>query len=241
MDLKLTTASGAVLDLDFEPVQSLAADPKNFIETILREINCGHNGCQSIYHECLRRGDVVVDLGANVGLVSLYASTVASRVVAVEASPRHFATLYEVLRKTGATNVTPLHAAVWTRDGELTFAPDADNSTMDRIDYPAECDGVPRPQGVRVPCLTLAAILDQFRIDRAGWVKMDVEGAELDILESPSFARAAHRIDRLWVEVHNYKDGRDGVLLAHQVREELLKHFPRIHGFTNRWMLALRE
>jgi FkbM family methyltransferase len=233
--MHLTDASGRVWDLDFEPLRALAVDPRYFVPTILDEINRG------VYAGMVRPGATVIDLGANIGLFSLYAAGAAQVVYAVEPTPEHVAVLRQILSRFEIRNVVPIEAAIWTRDGRLRFYRDAANTTMNRVDFGAECFGRPAAGDLEVQCLALDTLLARHGLDQVDLVKIDIEGAELDLVTSPAFARAAPRIAAVYCECHNFKDWGDGHQVALDCRAALEPLFPVIDGFWDRGFLASRE
>ncbi len=63
----------------------------------------------------LRPGDTVVEVGANIGFLSLLASRLVGpsvRVLAIEAHPRTYFALLNNLKRNSATNVRPVKIAV---------------------------------------------------------------------------------------------------------------------------------
>ena len=71
------------------------AEPENHIGTILRQIN-EERMYDPVFAD--REDMTVLDLGANVGLFSLYAADSCERVVAVEAVPSTFSIAQEVTK-----------------------------------------------------------------------------------------------------------------------------------------------
>lgn len=138
----------------------------------------------------LRVGDVFVDVGANVGYFSLLASTLvgaAGGVVAIEASPATFAALDANVRRNGAVNVRAIRLAAWDRETTLSlrYVPDEEFSggaSVVRSVGPVEAD---------VPAGPLATVLAGNELMRARLVKIDVEGAEAEVLAGlrPAFDR----------------------------------------------------
>ena len=51
--------------------------------------------------------------------------------------------------------------------------------------------------------ITLAALLDKHGLDRATLVKVDIEGAELPMLESTSL-QTLQRVDQFTLEFHDF-------------------------------------
>lgn len=214
IDSQLICSDGSVLDLT---LLLCLADRLNDSRAHLRgcvdQINAG------LYTGMPLDGDVI-DLGANVGLFSAYASPTAGRVFAVEPSRRHFSVLKQLREEAYLDNVTCLNGAIWDRDGFVQVHQERDVLEMDRIAYDSP--------GGDVPCWTMRTLMEANGIDRARAVKMDVEGAEEEILASPEFAEVAHRIDAIWVECHNFRRWEDGNVLADRIAALVRKHFPSV-------------
>jgi FkbM family methyltransferase len=123
------------------------------------------------------QAETIVDLGASVGLATLrlLASHPGARAIAVEADPE----LIPRLRANVAgLPVTVVHAAIGSDSGERTFyRSDMDSwaSSLDRT--------LPSQTPVLVPALSLDELLDREGLERIDLLKLDVEGAEWEILE----------------------------------------------------------
>lgn len=149
--------------------------------------------------------DVVIDVGANIGAFAVTAARAAAngRVYAVEPEPDNFALLCGNVRRNGCRNVTPVRAAVADAAGEVALSLSADN---------AAGHSVQRRHGgrdVMVPAVTLGGLLDEYRIERCDFLKLDCEGAEYDILYGlpPAYFP---RIRRLALEYHASPDEKRG-------------------------------
>ena len=142
---------------------------------------------------------VVVDVGAQYGLFSLFAARhlgAGGRVVAYEPAP----TNVDVWRANLAANpadVTPeLVEAAVTGDGRevtLHLGHAAQHSIRDR-----ERRG---GGSVTVPSFTLASLLARHELDRVDFLKLDCEGAEFEILLQADDATLA-RIETISMEYH---------------------------------------
>jgi FkbM family methyltransferase len=140
-------------------------------------------------------GDVVVDIGANVGA---FAIAVAKRhpgvhVHAFEPLPDTFAQLQRNIAANGVSNVTAWNLAV-TGDGrEVVLFNDAANSGGSTMHGGGE--------PIRCPSTTLAAIFRDHVPGRCALLKVDCEGAEYEMLaDAPELAR----VDHLRGEFHMY-------------------------------------
>jgi len=129
----------------------------------------------------------VLDIGANVGMFSIWASTrwPQARIVAFEPDPSNVATMRDCLAASGVT-VDLVEAAAGTQDGEVTFAGDLGGGS--HVARPGEA-------GFSVP---MVDIFDH--LDGADLVKIDIEGGEWPILADPRLAHAKVRV--LAMEYH---------------------------------------
>ena len=144
----------------------------------------------------------LIDLGSNIGLFSLFVSPVCERVFAVEPTPSHFELLKEVVDLSGKTNIELHQLAIGTADGEADFNIHERNSTMNSF---LDCPVDPHSgKTVKVKTQTLNSFIDSLDVDRVGFVKMDIEGFENEVIFEPSFEDAITKIDGLYVEVHDF-------------------------------------
>ncbi|MGX9357369.1 FkbM family methyltransferase [Roseobacteraceae bacterium S113] len=131
------------------------------------------------------RGAVFFDLGANLGTFTNVMAPFASRVIAVEPDPW----TAERLRENTAhlENVEVIEAAVGTEDGEITifrttdFDDDPELASIGTTTLSGKTD-TKGGESMRVRQISFASLLEMAG-GRAGVVKMDIEGAEVDLLE----------------------------------------------------------
>lgn len=146
----------------------------------------------------------IIDLGANVGLFSLYVSPIAEKIYSVEPTPSHFSLLNELVELTGKINIQPLNLAIGLEDGEAEFFVHDGNSTMNSF-----VKHTTNPHGensVLVKTKTLNSLIDSLEVERVGFVKMDIEGFENQVVFEPSFEDAVSKIDAMYVEVHDFDE-----------------------------------
>lgn len=123
-----------------------------------------------------------VDIGANVGLYSLYlASCGEVRTLAIEPQPGILERLRFHLAANPAAKVDVWPVALSDRDGEVTLVLNASDSGGTHIDK-AGLD--PGGQRVSVPAKPLLSVLSEAGITSIDALKIDVEGAE-DIVLAP--------------------------------------------------------
>jgi FkbM family methyltransferase len=123
----------------------------------------------------LRPGDVLVDCGANVGLLTNVGAQQVGptgRVYAIEAHPKIFRFLQSNVELNRATNITLFHAAVGEKEGSISFS-----------DRPAD-DGnhiLPQGSGIAVTMKPLDSLVPAGTAVRL--LKLDVEGYEKFVIE----------------------------------------------------------
>ena len=128
----------------------------------------------------LRPGDVFVDVGANIGYYTLLGARLVGpkgKVVAIEASPRTFGALNANIDRNEVVNVRAVNVAASNRRGSVqVFAGSPDNIGGTSI--------MPRHGAAEatVEAFPLADILTHTELASAAVIKIDVEGAEGDVL-----------------------------------------------------------
>jgi FkbM family methyltransferase len=118
----------------------------------------------------------VIDIGAWIGPVTLYAAHTAKHVYAVEPDPVAFK---ELSALSSVPNVSLFNQAILNRNGKVTLGGESLGSSTTRIG----CD----THAFEAPCITIESFVDGNKIDGPLFIKMDVEGAEELILESSFF------------------------------------------------------
>jgi FkbM family methyltransferase len=148
---------------------------------------------------------VVVDLGVNEGAFALaMIEAYGCSVVGVEPVPALFAALPRHER------LTVEQLAVTVDGGPATLYVNGSRCATIEPDL-AECNAA----AVEVPGTTLEALLNRHGVDRAPLVKVDIEGAEIAMLERSS-AEVLARVDQFTIEFHDFLDPslRDAVRAA---------------------------
>ena len=135
----------------------------------------------AFYRANLNPGDVVIDVGANVGVHSLLAASLVGatgRVHAVEASPWIHARLRHNIRTNGYTQVQTYNlAATHAPDLVRVFLHDLSNLGGTTI-IPSEAERLGSPCEAEVQGLPLPQIIPMEELLAARLIKIDVEGAE---------------------------------------------------------------
>ena len=139
---------------------------------------------------------VVLDLGVNTGafataLVRDYGCTV----IGVEPVPHLFSALPELERLT-------VEQLALTGEGDAVDLYINPSSTAATIDPRLAATDV---SAVTVPGITLGALLDRHEVCRAALVKVDIEGAELAMIDSAP-RDVLDRVDQFTIEFHDFLD-----------------------------------
>lgn len=121
-------------------------------------------------------GDVTLDCGANVGVtVHEELAAGAKMVVAIEPAPENL----ECLRRNyageiAAGRVVVVPKGVWDKNDFLTLRVDPKNSAADSFVIPLA--GATELE--KVPLTTIDKLVEELKLDRVDYIKLDIEGAE---------------------------------------------------------------
>jgi FkbM family methyltransferase len=129
----------------------------------------------------VRKGDIVLDCGANVGVYTREAlKNGAKLVVAIEPAPENI----ECLRRNftaeiASGRVIVYEKGVWDKDDMLVMRVDPGNSAADSF--------VIRREGAvetkQLPLTTIDKLVAELKLERVDYIKMDIEGAEQRALQ----------------------------------------------------------
>ena len=146
-----------------------------------------------------KKGLTVIDMGANVGFFTQYAKRFAKRVIAIEPSKETFAFLEQAKNENNWSNVDLVNTAISaeTKEG-VAFFHNENNTTMRSLDPRMSHGSVTE----LVSVLSLSDLFKKYNINHVDFMKMDVEGAELDIIKSDGFKKVLPMINTIELEVH---------------------------------------
>lgn len=151
----------------------------------------------------------VVDLGANVGFAAVFFALryPNCRLLAVEPEASNFVALVANTANFGA-RITRLQAAAWTRDGTINLRADDDQGVF--LDHwGVQVSETTAPGGLTTPCLRLVTMFDRMRFDEVDILKIDIEGAELELFSEGADAWLP-RVHLIIIETHDrFRPGSD--------------------------------
>lgn len=135
--------------------------------------------------DTLCAGDTFIDVGANIGYYSLLASSVVSCkgcVYSIEGSPLIFRQLEENIARNRAINITAINAIVSDCVGQKPFwlASEANLGHSTSIPFLAANEGMRFE--ANVACTLLDKLLTVENLFKARLIKIDVEGAERQVV-----------------------------------------------------------
>ncbi len=153
----------------------------------------------------LKRGGVFYDIGANVGFYSLLASAIVGlegRVVSFEPKISSFSKLKKNIEINGGVNIRAFNFALGSEEKEgalysKSLLPDGCASLiaeLQRGDY-AE----------KVHIRRLDAIMEEFKLPEPDFIKIDVEGYEVYVMESVSHLLSSGNAPLILMEVTDNK------------------------------------
>jgi len=157
---------------------------EEIISKNIESTGCWEKNQLCLYKDLIGKSGVFVDIGANVGINSIFAkhSLPMARVIAVEPEPQNFATL---ARNVGRSGIELHNLAIAATDGEIGFAGTGTNAHLT-----SDADAI------KVPCVTLDGFTQP--IEHIDLMKIDVEGFT-DLVLSEAGATLP-RVDNIIIE-----------------------------------------
>ena len=162
-------------------------------------------------------GGVFVDIGANIGAVSLFVDSFNKdreddskiKVYSVEPEPNNLYLLNKNIENNPTENITIVNNAIWYEEKMVSISNRGGNSSI--LDLEEDSS--------EVLAITLETLFLTYDIKEVDVMKIDIEGAEFDlIINTP--AETLAKINRLVLEFDKSFDGRFG-----QMIEKLSKQF----------------
>jgi FkbM family methyltransferase len=156
---------------------------------------------------CPKEGGIVVDVGAHIGKYSIIASKMVGskgKVIAIEAHPDNCDILKQNITLNKLSNVIVLNCAAHSTE------------TLVKLYEPGQEDGftiyntimTDRPslntqRYIEVKANTLDSLLLEKGIKQVNWIKIDVEGAEFEVLRGATAILSSSIDISLLIEIHN--------------------------------------
>lgn len=143
----------------------------------------------------LREGDAVVDAGARIGTFTAKISAAVGekgRVIAVEPESRNYACLLKNIEVNRWNNVIPVCKMLWSRTERLLLHLSGNAAAHSAFRDPFYS---PTGESVLVEADTLDNILEDLGVETVRFIKMDIEGSEIEALRGMDRAmRSVHQM-----------------------------------------------
>jgi FkbM family methyltransferase len=148
---------------------------------------------QEAFRRRLGEGDVLYDVGANIGFFALMGSRLVGaggRVYAFEPAPANVAAIRENIALNAIANTEVVDAAVGAEPGRerLLLVDDASWSRLESQGWHPRTE-----QALEVEVITIDELVASGRARPPSVVKLDVEGSEIDVLNGMRRTIAEHR------------------------------------------------
>jgi len=148
----------------------------------------------------IQNRDVVFDIGANIGLWTAYIlSQGAKKVYSFE--PNKAAVNQLEINFGDNENVVIVPNGIYDKHTRIPFYIDDGNSLISSI-----IEDPNKKPSYEIDTLTIKEVLSNFNIDKVDLVKMDIEGAEFDIIENID-NETIQKIDSFLIEYHDFYFG----------------------------------
>jgi FkbM family methyltransferase len=167
---------------------------------------------QALFWLYLRPGDTFIDCGAHIGLYSITADRAtggAARIIALEPGAATSGHLEANLRANGVRNAEVVRAAVWSTPGNIRFIEESDGKAAYAHVAFAGDDG-----GDSVPATTLDDVVRGAGVREIAIAKIDVEGAEPEVMQGAARAIARGALPLLMIEFTEHNLRRRGLSSA---------------------------
>ena len=141
-----------------------------------------------------KKDPVIIDCGSNYGTSILYFKEIYpdSKIVGVEADPNIFEILKNNISQTSFYNITLLNKAISNEKGPIQFYSEgADGGRIHKMDSPKK--------SYKIETIALDELID----GEVDFLKMDIEGAETDVLCG---SQKLDKVKQLFIEYHSFAD-----------------------------------
>jgi FkbM family methyltransferase len=160
-----------------------------------------------IEHFTPKQGDIVVDIGAHMGRYTIISSKrvgTNGKVVAIEAHPGNFEMLNRNIKLNQLTNVIPLNYAVYSKETKIKLYVPGEESGYTVYNTIMSNRTGNEDKFVEVNANTLDYLLqlNQIREEEVNWIKIDVEGAEFEVLKGATNVLSKSKDIALLIEIH---------------------------------------
>ena len=154
-----------------------------------------------------KEGDIVIDIGAHIGLYTIISSKrvgANGKVVAIEAHPGNFEMLNSNIKLNRLNNVIPLNYAEYSKETKVKlYLPSGESGfTKYNTIMPNWINAQEKFVEVNANTLDYLLQLNEIRQEEVNWIKIDVEGAEFEVLKGASNVLSKSKDIAILMELH---------------------------------------
>jgi FkbM family methyltransferase len=141
--------------------------------------------------------NTILDLGAHIGIVSMFFAQHCKQVYSFEPLESHFKCFQKNIETNGIANIEAFNVAISNKVGKANFSYNQWNTT---------CCCLSEAGGKVVDTTTIEKFLDDKKINEVDYLKMDIEGGEANVILDESFDRVAPKIKMLFLASHGFRE-----------------------------------
>jgi FkbM family methyltransferase len=206
-----------------------------YLKSIVMKVN--------LRYFALKPGHVVVDVGAGTGTEAIvYADLVGveGQVFAIESHPETFRSLQTLIVKGGYSNIEAHQVAIGNDNGAVWLQNQhahQKNALMEEPDI--------EERAVSVEMRTLDQFVLDNKIKQIDFLKVNIEGAELQMLDG--MKQSIHIIRAAAVSCHDFIENDNQFPIMNEVRNFFISHgfnvmhVPEAHPVANSWLYMMKD
>jgi len=150
----------------------------------------------NVYHlEKIKPTDIVIDIGAHIGVFSVMASKRAKKVIAIEPVSNNFELLKKNIEINRIGNIIPIKKAISSKTGKTKIYT-GDNTVAHSLISKDK-----KNSSEEIETLSLPDLIKTYKLKKIDFLKMDCEGAEHEILNKMPLS-VLKKIKRIHMESH---------------------------------------
>lgn len=188
----------------------------------------------------INSGDTVLDLGAHIGTFAIYASKKVEhgKVISLEPNQDNFKLLRRNIFLNGCKNILALNKAVSSKSDKLKLFLNSENNGAHSF-YKRNQEHFSEDKSYFVDSISLDKLFKKLNISKINFLKMDIEGAEYDVLLNSSH-ETLQKVDKIALEYHtiegrNFKElinflERNGFKVDETHKEQLMIYARRTYS-----------
>ena len=173
-------------------------------------------------YDLVEEGDIVVDVGANIGLFSLFAMLKgASKIISIEPDKRNCAYLKQNLNE--FPKIIIIEEAISNKDGYIEFFTSEISSINSTIKNEENFSNFTKEiiQSYEVPCMSSSSLIKRYGITKIDFLKIDCEGGEFSFFENLDIDFLNNKISKIVCEVHKFAGSQDDY--ENKIKNKLIK------------------